>query len=310
MEHNKNLLDNHTINNDSDIDGFKENIQKKHFKLATSGFVWIFMFLFSFGALFVIFKSNDNNYESAKNIVLDSNSTIIAEDNSAVVNSSIKDLLENHNKIQPKVEKPELKLVDIDEIPSNTAVIDKLAEQSTEKVYQNKADTAITQILKNDIAANKPIENKVVESKPIENIKVEEASNTAIVKNNKEEIKATNNNVVANSTVASNTTSNNTKVITGYVVNIYSTNTKDGLNEKLKQIKASNKDVLKNANFYVSQASIDNKTMFRVSVREGNNGYFNTKDEASNFCNRLKAKNINCFISAVETAKLSAHIVK
>ncbi|MCL2567220.1 MAG: hypothetical protein FWE18_03905 [Alphaproteobacteria bacterium] len=299
--------------------GTKNLESREAVSMIIRGFVFIFMFLISLFAIFLIFKTPYYSMYSQKE-------PIILNENQAIA---------NNNPFAASKEELQNRIVALDEdntkipmgvVSKNTPRDeDEMLQREFEKSQKpsNKKDTDLTKLLKNNVAAG--------ESKAANN------SSSSDLQSNSQETAASNNDTLQNRASGSGTTeslaSNNnvnspqnsantqqsiTPAIaeqTVWLVTIYSTPRQDEMPERLLRLRNAHKSALAGATFYFVENSNGGANInYRISVAKTTSGIaypsFNNSAEAKSFCNNLKAQGLDCFVSTFSKSSLPQAIIK
>jgi hypothetical protein len=300
---------------------------KQYMVLAFSGFIWICMCAVSFIAIFVIFKTPYYKYYNQSAPVIIPEGNVTAMDDEEYLLQQRK----NSNNAQPALQIPE------DFIEQNTGVNtqnnqrslpknNKLAVQvpipeqkPVERSYQNKEDTDITKLLKQEpvkeepkVAVTTPAQPPASQAKKdLPKPKVTPPSSTQKDVNvNLNTAKANKQEEAPVSAVPQDKKAgtspylalNNKPVV--WVVNVYSTRNKEVLPEKLQQIKGSS-SIFATASAYFTEFMSDGRKNYRISFAK--DGGFATQADASNFCAELRKSKIDCFVSSIDGGLLQTY---
>lgn len=99
-----------------------------------------------------------------------------------------------------------------------------------------------------------------------------------------------------------------------WLVNIYSTQNKNDIHERLIRLKNQYKNALAGTTFYLVDYNTAKGITYRISVTENHSGIshpsFATNTEAKSFCDNLKSQGLDCFISSVNKSSLPRYIIK
>lgn len=350
-----NANDEESENNNFLESASKENETKEYIQTVLKGFVWIFMFVVSFVAIFLIFKTPYYQYYKAKvPIKLDSNGNVVDSGNDITITdnksydpsekftkNTNNDMLENFsddpnssfnssslansgnntdesdNNKPPVVHSKEIK--DVDSSKNEVAKPKKtMAENNTtsreetlkrELAGNNKNhlnDSDLTSLLKN----NKTLSDRQLAgatTKPTP----ESYNTTSVAGNNPVLSSSANVKSESGNVKLTNSTASNKSV---WLVNIYSSTNKSTLKRSYNNLK-NKYSALQNTSAYFTEFFHNQGKTYRISVAKNttghnSNSYFNTKHDASQFCNTLKGQGLDCFVSMVFLPSLSKYAVK
>ncbi|MDR2008209.1 MAG: hypothetical protein LBQ34_04480 [Alphaproteobacteria bacterium] len=259
------------------------------------GFVFIFMFLISLFGIFLIFKTPYYSMYSQKE-------PIILKENAALANNPFaKSPQELQNSIvmaEPENTKVPTGVLSKKEVVDEDAMLQREFENSRN---QNKQDTALTQLLKNDVVESN--NNEVVDTPAPASTPKPPVVKSSPAPQNPAPTPIT-------PKVAEQTT---------WLVTIYSTPRQDEMGERLLRLKNTYKNALSGATFYFVEnkpTGVDagSPTNYRISVAKTTAGIaypsFNSNAEAKSFCANLKSQGLDCFVSTLPKSVLPGAIIK
>ena len=169
-----------------------------------------------------------------------------------------------------------------------------------------------------DLLFNNELNNTSNKQQDNNNIK----KNTSIEKQNKEapivhnktssistlfkEPNAESNNITASNEKISTNNPNVSKPSNSIVwlINIYSSNNKNILSNKLAEFKKQYNFLKKDYIFYVITININNDTKYRISIANNNLKYYQNFNDASTVCNTFKLQGLDCFVSSTDKNSL------
>ena len=303
---------------------FQSKERKAYVGSIVSGFIWIFMFVISLLSIFLIFKTPYFSYyeqtspymvgeegqirkmgdsKDIPNIVIDMNGNNIKDDESNKMlisrpNEDERTIPAFEQSVEQKAEEDKPKVI----IPQNDKIVENKIDDSPKKTikptdesrYQNKVDTEITKILKNSSQSNAMAKQTI--EKPKKAIETETTVEKKLLAKQG-----------SNSIASGKDASKYSQRV--WLVTLYSSSNKNNFNNIWSQLKARNGDVLDNVEVYLIESTIDNKTIYRISVARkmfsDSYGNFATQNDAKDYCKYLKNKRIDCFVTVADYAMLS-----
>ncbi|MFL1780997.1 hypothetical protein ABSA28_00713 [Candidatus Hepatincolaceae symbiont of Richtersius coronifer] len=322
---------------------------KEYFKIASAGFVWIFMFIVSFLSLFLIFKTPYYSYYNQNSpIVVGSDGllkeTPITVDQGDIIENPLTTQNYSRESLADLIEKPEPSANNLNSLSNNSLTTtnrpresipargksassmstnqseDQIATSSAAKkpreakqtanskpssakaikYPQNKVDTEITKILKADTTKANVVPKKSGTQAKTPSLPATEARPKVLEQLKKNPFKP----IAASD-------KGNTLI---WLVNIYSSKSKEPLPEKLGQIKNQYKGAFADTTFYFTEYIVEGIRTFRISLAKNRinepYSYFPTKEEAKAFCDGLKNAKIDCFLSTVLYSNLETYKVQ
>lgn len=304
-----NANDEETENNNFLESASKENETKEYIQTVLKGFVWIFMFIVSFVAIFLIFKTPYYQYYKARTpIKLDSNGDVVDNSNDVTITDN-----KGYDPSEKFTKNTNNDMLENFSEESNSSLNDS-ALDNTNKNYSNKVPIVHSKEIK-DSDSNKhervKTKNTIAENNTIsreETLKRELASNnknhlndsdlTNLLKNNKTlsdrqlarattrsnpeiaSVNSTNNTASltsSNSTMAmaptsSESTGGATSNKSVWLVNIYSSTNKSTLKRSYNNLK-NKYSALQNTSAYFTEFFHNQGKTYRISVAKNTAGH-------------------------------------
>lgn len=283
---------------------FKSDKDSKYTKTLLAGLVWLCMFGISFSSLFFIFQTPYYLYYNEQEpIILEENKLII--DTRNVFNNdnqlSFNREIQNNTKSNERTNNDKTK-----GNTTNNAINNNLNMLEDSQIDLNPLDpnipnsnnpfNASPKAIQRDTAKNYDKSNESIQKNQT-NDASKQASLKSLIKTEQDAKKEKQ----PLSTPSSDTLfAQNVNSDIVWLVNIYSTNNKNGLDVKLRQLREDYPILNQGYIFYFTEyVTIQNEVKYRISLAKTSSKYYTDSTEASKLCEVLKQNKIDCFIGTV-----------